>query len=237
MTDRMNIQIFGDSILRGVMLDPVSCRYYPIPDEHFRRFEEKFSLNLHNRSSFGCIIGKGYRKIKSMLSRDDPECDAAVLEYGGNDCDFNWKEVAENPNQPHEPNTPLSVFKSTYVQMIGDLRSRGIIPVIMSLPPICADRYFNWITRTGLSRERILSWLGDIQTIARYQELYSLAVTEIALKTNSLLIDIRSSFLERRDYTDLICEDGIHPNKAGHELIAQVCADFAASHRRTLAAV
>jgi len=237
MTDRMNIQIFGDSILRGVILDPANRRYYPIPEEHFRRFGEEFGLNLFNRSSFGCIIGKGYRKIKAMLSSDNPECDAAVLEYGGNDCDFDWKEVAENPDLPHQPKTPLSLFKNTYHQIIGELKNRGIIPIIMSLPPICAERYFNWITRTGLSRERILSWLGDIQTIARYQELYSLAVTEIALKTNSYFIDIRSAFLERRDYAALICEDGIHPNKAGHDLIAKVCADFAARHRRSLAAV
>jgi lysophospholipase L1-like esterase len=237
MHESMNIHVFGDSILRGVLLDPVNKRYYPLPDDRFRRFEEQFGLKLHNKSSFGCIIGKGYRKVRAMLSGDDQPCDIAVLEYGGNDCDFNWAEVAEKPDSPHEPNTPLAVFKNTYLQIINDLKSRSIVPVIMSLPPICAEKYFNWITRNGLSKEKILSWLGDVQTIARYQELYSLAVTEIALSTSSQLIDIRSAFLERRDYARLICDDGIHPNLDGHELITKVCTDFAASHQSLLSAV
>lgn len=230
MSETLNIQVFGDSIMRGVLLDPINKRYVPLSDEHFRKFEEKFSLKLHNKSSFGCIIGKGYRKIKDMLSVGDSKCDIAVIEYGGNDCDFNWKEVADNPEISHSPNTPLSVFKNTYKQIIGDLKERGIIPVVMSLPPINAEKYFNWITSRGLSKERIVKWLGDVQMIARYQELYSLAVTEVALSTGTRLIDVRSAFLERRDYTKLICDDGIHPSLEGHALIAQVCSDYASAH-------
>ena len=35
------------------------------------------------------------------------------------------------------------------------------------------------------------------------------------------MIDIRSAFLVRKDYTDYLCEDGIHPNEKGHRLIRE----------------
>ena len=46
----------------------------------------------------------------------------------------------------------------------------------------------------------------------------SIFVTErndMALHRKSL------TFLQKDDYTKLICDDGIHPNKAGHRVIAE----------------
>ncbi len=233
MNRNLEIAIFGDSILRGVLLDPEAKKYYFMSDDIFKEFERRFSLKLLNKSSFGCVIEKGYRKIRSMLSGNH-QCSVAVLEYGGNDCDFNWAEVAKNPELPHTPKTPLETFKETYRRIITDLRAKGITPVCMSLPPIDAEKYLSWITRDGISRERLLSWLGDTQTISRHQELYSLATTEVALKTGTALIDIRSAFLERRDYRSLICHDGIHPNEDGHRLISKVCEEFASKNLHLL---
>ena len=34
------------------------------------------------------------------------------------------------------------------------------------------------------------------------------------------LFDIRKPFLDLGDYSDYICADGMHPNAAGHKLIA-----------------
>jgi lysophospholipase L1-like esterase len=39
--------------------------------------------------------------------------------------------------------------------------------------------------------------------------------------TKNRLIEIRSAFLQKEDYTKLICLDGIHPNKEGHKVIAE----------------
>ena len=36
---------------------------------------------------------------------------------------------------------------------------------------------------------------------------------------------IRTAFLQRRDYRDYLCIDGIHPNDKGHILIADILLD------------
>ena len=115
---------------------------------------------------------------------------------------------------------PLSVFKECITDMVKALRQNGIKPILVNLPPIHSGKYFNWITRTGLSKEKILSWLGgDIQLIYRHQELYSNVVTRIAIQTKTLLIDVRSYFLDTHNYSQLLCDDGIHPSESGHKLI------------------
>ena len=49
--------------------------------------------------------------------------------------------------------------------------------------------------------------------------MYSIMFEKIARAANVALIDIRSAFLADHHYEELICEDGIHPNSRGYELI------------------
>ena len=113
--------------------------------------------------------------------------------------------------------------------MIEDLRARDVLPILITLPPIDAERYFAWFTEKGrLDRAPILSWLGDIQMIYRYQELYSESVLKLSYQTHCPLVDIRSAFLDKRCYQQLLCQDGIHPNEKGYQLIYQSFAEFAA---------
>ena len=41
------------------------------------------------------------------------------------------------------------------------------------------------------------------------------------------IIDITTPFLSERHYGDLFCDDGIHPNAAGHQLIAETICNYA----------
>jgi len=220
------IQIFGDSIMKGILFDKDSDRYYPLPNINMNDFAKRFSLGIENKSRFGCTIQKGWVQLKRALDMG-LGCDAILLEYGGNDCDFKWEEVAAAPEAEHQPNTPYNTFVDTLRNMTRELKAHHITPIMMSLPPIDAERYFSWITRKGLSREAILSWLGDISAIYRHQELYSNAIAKVARETRSLFVDVRSSFLARRDFKSLICEDGIHPSEEGHKLIFEAFSDFA----------
>ena len=47
-----------------------------------------------------------------------------------------------------------------------------------------------------------------------------------ALATDTEVFDLRSQFLYQRDFADFMCEDGIHPNPAGHALIAQAVGSY-----------
>ena len=217
-------EIYGDSIMKGVFFDSKEGKYRMIPAQWLETFGGKFQLHIKNRSKFGCTIDKGEKMIENALEKPKKST-YALLEYGGNDCDFDWAQVAREPEKQHEPKTPLKEFTARYRTLISELQKAGVRPVIMSLPPIDAEKYFNWITRDGIDKGRVLTFLGDVQMIYRFQELYSTAGMKLAYETNSAFIDVRSAFLDKHNYKDLLCEDGIHPNESGHELIYKVFSE------------
>lgn len=219
MNENLRIAVFGDSVMKGVVWNPETEKYVPAAQEHYRQLEQQFPVEIDNRSGYGFTVEKGYRQLRRALD-SGLKCDAAVVEFGGNDCNHDWAALAEAPEGEHLPRTPLERFEQLYKQMIADLRERGITPILMSLPPVDAEKYFAFFTGRGrLPKEPILGWLGDVQTIARYQELYSNRITKIAYETGSLFVDVRSRFLERHAYKQLMCEDGIHPDRGGYRLL------------------
>ena len=99
----------------------------------------------------------------------------------------------------------------------------------------CPDhprRPFDFFTRNGLSGDSILRWLGDVQHIYRWHERYNAAVMRVAQECGCPLADVRDAFLAERDYGDLLCADGIHPNAKGHALMESVLEGFGYSFRR-----
>ena len=148
-----------------------------------------------------------------------------VLEFGGNDSDYNWKKIADDPDAEHSPNTPLSVFVETYKKVIGEIKKLGKIPVILNLPPVDARKYFRWVSN-GVNGDNIMKWLGgDEIYIYRWHEMYNAAICDLSNSMKIPMIDIRSAFLVKRDYSDYLCEDGIHPNERGHKLIKDTLVD------------
>ena len=116
----------------------------------------------------------------------------------------------------------MAEFAEIYAGIVEELRAQGKKIVLLNLPPLDSKKYFAWVSR-GLDAAAILKWLGGSDSyIYRYHEAYSLSVGDIAVRQQVPLIDIRSAFLRRRDYSELLCEDGVHPNDRGHELIAAV---------------
>lgn len=212
------VWICGDSILRGVVWSPERERYTTTDRIGFADMAEQFALHVENRSRFGYTLEKGTSHLFRTLERGEA-CDIALLEYGGNDSDFNWAEVAASPTTEHFPQTPLDKYEEIYRKTVKNLRKKGIEPVLCSLVPVCSHRYLNWVSRKGLSKDNILAWLGDENAIYRYQERYSRKVEELAREQNCALIDLRGAFLSVRSMEKLFCEDGIHPNEDGQSLI------------------
>lgn len=220
-----NIMIFGDSIMKGVVLSESDRRYRIGSGLGIDTLAQSFGLNIANYSRFGCTLEKGLGILRRTVEKN-PDCGAVIMEYGGNDCDFDWAQVAAAPDRDHFPNTPLERFTELYTGAIEYLRERGIVPILATLPPLCAERYFNWICRSGLDRGNLLHWLGDIDIIYRYQEKYSKAIEQLAARFGTALIDLRSAFLAQRRYEDFYCADGIHPNEKGQKLIQNAFSNF-----------
>ena len=93
-------------------------------------------------------------------------------------------------------------------------------PYLVTLPPIDAERYFDFISRDGLSKENILTWLGDKNHIYRYHERYSALISKIARETSTNILDVREAFLGLWNTRSLFCSDGIHPTDEGQRAIA-----------------
>ena len=226
MTLCKSVEVFGDSILKGIQLNPDNLRYHVDNNIDVDMLEKKFRLSISNFSKFGCTITKAFALIEKRFQSDKPYCDAIVLNLGGNDCDFDWKAVSENPEAEHNPNTPLDVFVDTYRSIIDFLKEKGIRPIITNLPPLDAQRFFSWFCGGLEKKANVLKWLGDVGAIYRWQENYSRTIEKIAEETGVLLVDLRGAFLKHRKLRPLLCADGTHPNTAGQRVITQGFLDF-----------
>lgn len=211
--------VLGDSIAKGVVFDCLRNRYSVSKDCFAAQIGQKLGSAVINLSKFGSTVADGehrFEKERDALA----DCSAVIMNFGGNDSDFLWQEIAKDPDAQHEPKTGLKEFEDTYLSLIDEVKESGKTPVLLDLPPVDHARYFAWISR-NLNSDNILKWLGgSSEFIYRWHEQYSIAVQKIAQAANVRLIDIRSAFLRVRDFSSLLCNDGIHPNEAGHRLIA-----------------
>lgn len=212
--------VFGDSVAKGVVYDAIREKYVLAKACCVNLFQEATGFVVRNYSRFGSTILAGRDMISKHLD-ELPEYSRVVLEFGSNDCDFNWAEVAESPNAVHHPKVDLGVFQQTYADVIDEVRARGGTPVLTTIVPIHSARFFGRISR-GIDADNILYWLGgDMTYTYRWQEMYNLAVCELAVAKDVPLVDIRREFLKRKNYENYLCEDGMHPNDAGHQLISE----------------
>lgn len=217
--------IFGDSVGRGIVFDPEKRRYVSGQRSFFDILAQRAGFSADNFCRFGCTLTKGAALIGRRLSSLSGY-DRVSLEFGGNDSDFRWDEVAASPDAFHDCNTPLSCFVDTYDALITELADAGIAPTLVNLAPVDSERYFRWITRGG-DGSAILRFLREPRRIEHWNEMYNNAVWEIAAKRRLPVVDIRSPLLYERDFADYFCEDGIHPNPAGQQLIADRLSDTA----------
>ena len=221
----VNVGIYGDSILKGIQINPVNKKYYVHNTIDVNMLSEKHAIQIDNYSSFGCTVTKGQNVLKKRLETKSGY-DAIVMDYGGNDCDYNWKAIAENPDGDFAPNTPLDVFIETYSDIIDTLKQKGILPILTTLPPLEAQNFFAWFCK-DLNKNNILKWLGEVKNIYYHQEDYSNAIEKIAFDKKVPLVDLRVDFLKAGNVKNLLCEDGTHPNTVGQRIITSSFERFA----------
>ena len=214
----------GDSIIKGVLYNQEANGrgHYSLSDQNI---VDRVAAGLHsdalNLGKMGCTIEAGER----ILNRYLPQLEGSkyvLMCYGGNDSDYDWKAIADHPDREHHPKTPLRIFEKTYARIVNKVRDMGYTPLVMSLPPMDAQQYFDFFTSTFTEEQKanVLKWLkGSTETIWAGHELYNDAVKRIADATNSILVDVTTSLGNGKGY---LCADGIHPNLAGQSKIASI---------------
>ena len=224
----MNICVFGDSVAKGVVFDEIKNKYTFLKENFVNLVQSKTSVPFKNYAKFGCTVTKGSEILEKQADRLSAY-QYTILEFGGNDCDLNWAEVASQPGASHMAQVPIEHFKEIYETMIEKTRGAGSHPILMSLPPLDSDRFFNWISK-GLDREKILQFLeNDVDYIFRWHQQYNDMIFRLADAYQIPVIDIRTDFLKQKDYKSLLCVDGMHPNKEGHKLIASSLEKYVAA--------
>jgi len=227
--DGYKFMVSGDSISKGVIFDEVKSKYVILENNYITLLQDKLNGTIRNTARFGNTLIKGLTKLKVDVFKDNP--DIVLIEYGGNDCDFDWNEIANNPDAYHKPKTDFNTFENKLKDTLIFLKNNNILPVLMTLPPLDADRYLKWISKNNpLAERNILQWLGSVTKIYWWQEKYSSAVIRIAEETKTKCIDIRGAFLKYPDFTKFLCTDGIHPNESGHKIIANKIIDYLKSN-------
>lgn len=216
------IYIYGDSLLKATVPDGDFHYHFHI-NEVMQRYQTKL-VEVVNRSKMGATIRKGLSLVRHDLDRG-LEARYALVSYGGNDSDFDWEAVAAAPEQDHLPRTTLPEFTEKLHCAVTALKSAGVQPVLMTLPPIDGQRYFRFISQKT-DGGSVLRWLGDVGRIYRHQELYSDAVAALAFAEGVPLIDVRRQFLPQRDLSGLIAADGIHLTMSGYRCLFDTLADW-----------
>ena len=206
--------IFGDSIMKGVTF---TNQKYQLCQDHSFSFLEGQGIKVENFSRMGATINTGLTVLKKKLTPCDRDT-TVLLSFGGNDCDYDWTQISENPDAEYQPHTPQQLYVESFRDAIRTVQNAGGTVAVTSLLPIDAERYMQTITK-GKNYENILHWLGDVEHLYRWQEYYSSLACYLAWAFGCRLIDLRSEFLRSSSFCSLLSDDGIHPTQAGHDMI------------------
>lgn len=216
------VTALGDSLTKGVILTEAN-RYSLTEDSYLDIVSRELDFQISNYGKFGSTVDMGDAMIRRH-SDEIASSEYTFIEYGGNDCDFDWMKIADSPTQEHAPKTILNDFKERFVRLIEKVRNLGSKPIIISLPPILSTPYFSFFSRfmSEEQKENVITWLGgSTDIISRWHESYNRALFMIAKETQTPIIDITTPFdTFRGNISSLYCADGIHPNVQGHRMIA-----------------
>ncbi len=215
-----SIMVLGDSVSKGVVYNDEKSRYVFSREGFIGKLKQRMRPEVRDFSKYGSTTVYGKRLLEEKFAELSP--DLVLIEYGSNDCDYRWDEVAEAPEKEHLPNVSLAEYTANIADMIGLVHSAGKLPVLTNLHPLCPERYFAWFTQ-GLAEKQsaIMRWLKSVENIYWWQEMYSYAAERTAAAQGVRVVNIRAAFLRQTDYRRLMCDDGIHPNEAGHRLLEE----------------
>lgn len=211
-----SITIFGDSILYGIVVNPKTLKYGKSPDYDLRSEAEKIGFDLLNLSQMGRNSKEGVELVNSYFTRH-PAPDYAIVEFGGNDCDRNWTEIANGG--VGRVKIQEDEFRQNIINMISILSSYGTKVALMNMPPVSSIPFLNWVAPTDREKNVIRAYLGDVEEIYKTHKYYSAIITKLAHDLKIPLIDIRSTF--ETSPLPLLCVDGVHPNPDGYKIIKE----------------
>lgn len=209
----------GDSIVKGVSME--NGRYKVLESSYYNKFKDTVFSKTKNNGKFGLTSEKLLTNIDKIT---ESEPDIVFISIGANDCNYNWKEISENPESIHLPAIEKSQFEDNLCSIYDFFIKNNVPTISLNFPPLHAEKFFNFLA-SKLSGENIIKWLGNISRIYYHHESYNNIFETVTRSYGIDMIDIRSRFLLNDNLEDLIGIDGMHPGATGHELIYRSITD------------
>ena len=211
------IYVFGDSIAQGIFINEQG--HYQLSRVGCVELLKQAGYPVINYAMDGFTIRQGFASFQKKRLQPGSIC---VIEFGANDSELDWDGMSVNPNRFFDGKTPLAEFPEDVERFILEARSRDLKPILVTPIPLMSYRYFPWICR-GRNADNLLRYFrGDPENILRWQERFVHVIRETARRYDCPLMDLRKWMVHELDFPHLMCMDGIHPNEAGHALIAQL---------------
>ena len=216
------ISAYGDSILKGAVTGTDSGHLFDIIEDSSLVLASKaLDFDLNNQSAFGSIVSKTQRRLNRDIEKGIFS-DLAIIESGGNDCDYDWTQVSSSPDEKHLPRTTLEDFIQKISEMVDVCRKNKNTPFIKKMPTLVRDRWYNHILH-GQDENAVLKILNDNpDRLYQNHELYNISLVEYAFKNSVQIVDMRKEMLLSENYRNLMCLDGIHPNEKGYKFMSEI---------------
>ncbi|NOZ24047.1 MAG: hypothetical protein GXP25_23460 [Planctomycetes bacterium] len=199
----IRIVVLGDSITKGDQVD------------ENKRFTSLVQKELSDR------LGKVVNVINSGVNADITELarhrlqrdvinhqpDYAVIMFGVNDAGFYRPETPEEPGDT--PRVSAEDYRAYLNEMADKIEAAGI-KIIFATPVPMSHHY--WMADLPQYRKNGLNYIV---------EEYVQIMRDVAEERGAPLIDVHREFSIRPQTQDFI-PDGIHPDRRGHRIIADV---------------
>ncbi|WP_018664090.1 SGNH/GDSL hydrolase family protein [Heyndrickxia acidiproducens] len=215
----MKIICFGDSITRGVTC--IRGRLRILKDNYPAALQSCFKhssdTEIVNKGVFNDNSDLLVKRLQKDVIQEKP--DAVLICIGGNDCNFKWDEVAKHPEEAHIPIVPPDRYIANLKHIVGEIKEKGITPILLTLPPLDPKRYYQSISaRFGKS---ISHWIGLTGGIEHWHGNYNRRLKSLIQQLNVSSIDVRSAIKKAGDLKDLISDDGIHLTAKGYNVMGR----------------
>ena len=171
---------------------------------------EMINAGISNTTS-----GQAVERLDTDVRRFEP--DYVIIQFGIND---SWIDAYQGKT---EPRMALEEYAAALTTIITTLRADGAKPILMTANPMRWSEFYG----DELKDPALGFDFDDPRGINRLLDVYSERVREIAREENVPLVDVSERF-EAYDRVPgqsiseiLLPNDDIHPNDAGHALIAE----------------
>ena len=218
----MKVVVFGDSILKGVITKPESKNLFDVtPNDALTWAQRKLHFELDNRSIYGNITSKGLQKMQKYFDKGE-HADFCIIEFGSNDCDYDWNIFAPGAELPPFDQIQPKVLFDDYLKNIETMvklcRDNKVTPLLMNLIPYVCNDWFKTISK-GHDADAILKFLGGTaETLGENQARYNNALTKYANDNKVKILDYWEIATTIPDFKKkYMGPDGIHMNEDGYE--------------------